>query len=109
VEVNKKHYYFDVKDYGDIVDSHLAYEEAAGRPVELLTQHIKDVWSAKFRLYSETENILQRVKDPSSTLFPLYRNLGEDPEDFIFDTREAAESEYRDHISQSVADRLYDL
>ena len=109
IEVNKKHYYFSVEDYGAIIDAHFAYDEAAGRPVGWLDQHRKAVWNAKFRLYVETENILNRIKDPDCNLFPLYRWLGQDDEDYIFETREEAEKEYIDQINQSIADRLYDL
>ena len=110
VIVNKKHYYFSVEDFGAIVDAHFAYEdEAVGKPVSWLYDHRKAVWNAKFRLYVETENILNRLKDENCALFPLYRWSGQDDEDFIFETREAAEKEYTEHIEQAIADRLYDL
>ena len=109
MKVNKNHYYYSVEDFGAIIDAHFAYEDAAGKPVSWLEQHQKNVWNAKFRLYVETENILNRIKDPDCALFPLYRGLGQDDEDFIFATREEAEKEYTDHINQSIADRLYDL
>lgn len=108
VIVNKKHYYFSVEDYGAIIDAHFADEEYC-KPVSWYEQHRKAVWDAKFRLYTETENILQRIKDPDCTLFPLYRWLGQDDADFIFETREEAEKEYIDHINQAIADRMYNL
>ena len=108
--VNKKHYYFSVEAYGKIIDAHFAYEdEAVGRPVEWYEQNKKAVWAANFKLYNETEKILSRIKDPDCDLFPLYRWLGQDEEDYIFETREQAEKEYISQIDQSIADRLYDL
>ena len=107
--VNKNHYYFSVDDYGAIIDAHFAYEEAAGKPVEWLNDHRKAVWDAKFRLYVETEKILERIKDPACSLFPLYRWLGQDDEDYIFESRQDAEKEYIDQINRAIADRLYDL
>lgn len=107
--VNKNHYYFSIDDYGAIIDAHFAYDDAVGKPVEWLDQHRKATWNDRFRLYTETENILQRIQDPDCHLFPLYRWLGQDEEDFIFATREEAEKEYADHINQSIADRIYDL
>ena len=110
MQVNKNHYYFSVEDYGAIIDAHFAYEdEAIGKPVEWYEKNRKAVWNAKFRLYSETENILQRIQDPDCALFPLYRHLGQDDEDFIFESREQAEKEYISQIDQAIADRLYDL
>lgn len=105
--VNKKHYYFSVEAYGKIIDSH--FEDYSGRPCAYRDQHIKAVWDANFKLYNETENILKKIEDPECDLFPLYRWLGQDDEDYIFETREQAEKEYTDQINQSIADRLYDL
>ena len=110
-EVNKKRYYFSIEDYGKIIDAHFAYEdEAAGRPVGWYDQNRERVWDAHFRLYNETENILERIEDQDDcSLFPLYRHLGQDDEDFIFESREEAEKEYISQIDQAIADRLYDL
>ena len=105
VQVNKKHYYFSCTAKGKIVDAHFADYTNRFEAERI----IKDTWAANFRLYTETENILQRIQDPDCALFPLYRGLGLDDEDFIFATREEAEKEYTDHINQSIADRFYDL
>lgn len=103
--VNKKHYYFDVMAMGEIEDAFFAdYRNGDERK-----RIMKSVWDANFKLYNETENILKRIEDPRCNLFPLYRWLGQDDEDYIFETREEAEKEYTDHINQAIADRLYDL
>ena len=108
--INKNHYYYSIEDYGKIIDAHFSYEdEAVGKPVEWYEQHKKAVWDAHFRLYTETENILNRIKDPDCMLQPLYRWLGQDDEDFIFASREEAEREYINQINDSIANRLYDL
>ena len=110
MKVNKNHYYFSLDAYGKIIDAFFAYEdEAIGKPVSWYEQNKKAVWAANFKLYTETENILERIKDPECSLFPLYRGLGQDDSDYVFETREEAEKEYTDHINQSIADRLYDL
>ena len=107
---NKKHYYFDVEAFGRIIDAHFAYEdEAIGRPVEWYEQNKKAVWNRDFKLYSETDRILERVQNPDCTLFPLYRHLGQDEDDYIFETREDAEREYTSQIDREIADKLYDL
>ena len=103
--VNRKHYYFSVDAYGKIEDAFFAYY----RNQYERDRAMKAVWAANFKLYNETENILAKIKDPNCDLFPLYRGLGTDDEDYIFETREEAEKEYTDHINESIADRLYDL
>ena len=110
-EVNKKHYYFSIVDYGKIIDAFFADEdEAVGKPVEWYEQNKKRVWAAHFKLYNETENILERIEDlDDCSLSPLYRHLGQDDEDFIFESREEAVKEYTSHIEQAIADRLYNL
>ena len=108
--VNKNHYYFSIVAYGRIIDAFFADEgEAAGKPVSWYEQNKKAVWAANFKLYNETEHILERIKDPECDLQPLYRWLGQDDEDFIFESREAAEKEYTQQIYDSIADQLYDL
>ena len=103
--VNKKHYYFDVMAMGRIEDAWFADY----RSKEERERTLKAVWDANFKLYTETENILERIKDPCCNLFPLYRHLGQDDDDFIFETREEAEKEYSEHIDINIADRFYDL
>ena len=109
--VNKNRYYFSIAAYGKIIDAHFAYEnEAIGKPVSWYERNKKAVWDANFRLYNETEKILEKAEDPNNfELFPLYRGLGQDDEDYIFESREEAEREYIAQIDQSIADRLYDL
>ena len=103
--VNKKHYYFDVMAMGRIEDAYFAHYKSKEERERIM----KEVWDANFKLYAETEKILERIKDPRCNLFPLYRHLGQDDEDYIFETREAAEKEYTEHINTSIFDRLYDL
>ena len=103
--VNKKHYYFDVMAMGRIEDAWFAdYRSKEDRE-----RSLKAVWDANFKLYTETEKILERIKDPRCDLFPQYRNLGQDDADYIFESREEAEREYSEHINISIADRFYDL
>ena len=105
MKVNKKHYYFCVRAMGRIEDAHFAdYRDKYERE-----RVMKAVWDSNFKLYNETENILKKIEDPYCTLFPLYRWLGQDDEDYIFETREEAEKEYIDQINTSIANRLYDL
>ena len=103
--VNKKHYYFSLDAYSAIIDAHFADYQSTAE----YDRKTKAVWSSKFVLYNETENILKKIQDPDCNLFPLYRWLGQDDEDFVFESREEAEREYADHINQSIANRLYDL
>lgn len=103
--VNKKHYYFDVMACGRIEDAWFADY----RSKEERERIMKEVWDANFKLYTETENILKRIEDPRCDLFPLYRHLGQDDDDYIFETREDAEREYMEHINIAIADRYYDL
>ena len=105
VKVNKKHYYFCVMAMGRIEDAYFAdYRDGYERK-----RIMKEVWDANFKLYNETENILKKMEDPRCTLFPLYRWLGQDDEDYIFNSREEAEKEYIDHINIAIADRQYNL
>lgn len=109
--VDKRRYYFSIDSYSKIIDAYFAYEdEAIGKPVEWYEQNKKAVWTAHFKLYNETENILRKAEDPDDfSLFPLYRWLGENDEDYIFNSREEALKEYESQINQSIADRLYDI
>lgn len=105
-KVDKRRYYFSIDAYGKIIDAYFAdYRSSYERD-----QVQKAIWTANFKLYNETENILKKVEDPNNfELFPLYRGIGQDDEDFLFNSREEALKEYEDHINQSIADRLYDL
>ena len=103
--VNKKHYYFSLDAMSRIEEAYFA-DYRSGHERE---QTMKAVWYANFKLYTETEKILDRIKDPHCDLFPLYRGLGQEDAEFEFDTREQAEKEYTEHINISIADRLYDL
>lgn len=103
--VNKKHYYFSVKAFGKIEDAHFAYYADRFEAERAM----KAVWSENFKLYNETEDILSKIQDANCLLFPLYRGIGKDESDFVFETREEAEKEYREHIDQAIADRMYDL
>ena len=106
--VDKRRYYFSIDGYGKIIDAF--FDDCAGRPVSYYEQHKKAVWDANFKLYVETEDILKKAENPEDfSLFPLYRNLGQDESDFLFNSREEALREYEDQIGQSIADRLYDL
>ena len=109
--VDKRRYYILIDSYGKIMDAQFADEdEAVGRPVEWYEQNKKAVWAAHFKVYQETEAILKKAEDPNDfTFFPLYRHLGQDEEDFLFDSKEDALKEYESHINQSIADRLYNL
>lgn len=110
-QVDKRRYYFPIESFGKIIDAHFAYEdEAIGKPVEWYDQNRKAVWAKHFKLYNETENILKKAEDPDNfELFPLYRGLGQEDADFIFETREEALKEYESQIERSIADRLYNL
>ena len=102
---NKKHYYFSIEDYGKITDAPFEYYRNGYER----DQTMKAIWAAHFKLYTETDRILERIKDPDCPLFPLYRGFGDDDEDYIFETREEAESEYEAHINMSIGDRMYNL
>ena len=108
--VNKNHYYYSIDDFAAIIKAHFSYEdEAVGKSVDWYGKHCKAVWDAKFRLYTETENILEKVQDVDCPLTPLYRGLGQEDDDFIFATREEALREYEAQIGQAIADREYNL
>ena len=72
-------------------------------------KRIKAVWNLNFRLYPETEKILDSIKDPDCSLFPLYRGIGSSESDYLFDTLADAEREYTAHIDEAIADQMYDL
>ena len=104
--VDKRRYYFSIDAYGEITDAPFAYYRNGYER----DQKMKAIWTANFKLYNETENILKKVEDPENfSLCPLYRNFGDNDEDFIFNSREEAEKEYMDHINMSIADRMYNL
>ena len=105
--VDKRRYYFSIDAYGKIID---AFFDTDGRTGDWIRANRKAVWDANFKLYNETEDILRRIEDQDDwSLTPLYRWLGQDDEDFIFDSREEALKEYENQIYTSIADRLYDL
>lgn len=108
--VDKRRYYFSLNSYSKIIDAYFADEdEAVGKPVEWYHQNMKAVWAKHFKLYNETDRILEKVLDPECPLTPLYRWLGQDDEDYIFASREEALKEYENQINQAIADRLYNL
>ena len=104
--VDTRRFYFSIEAYGKIIDAYFDYE---GKTLDWYVQNKRAVWMANFKLYTETESILARIEDPECDLFPLYRGLGEDDEDFIFASRDDAYQEYEDHINDSIADKLYNL
>ena len=109
--VDKRRYYFSIAANSRIIDAITDRNgDSIGRPVEWHDQHCKAVWAADFKLYNETEGILAKAEDPNDfSLWPLYRGLGTDDDDYIFSSRQEALDEYERQIGRRVDEWLYDL
>ena len=105
--VNQKHYYFKLNEYSEITDVFESnYAGMLCSDIPLLRER---TWKQNFKLYRETEYILKKVSDPDDfTYCPLYRHLGQDDEDFEFDSKEEALREYESQIGVEIFCYLHD-
>ena len=107
---DKRRYYFSIEMYGKIMDALDELHFGSGRSLDYYKRNVENAWAVYFKLYRETDELLKKAEDPNDfSLYPLYRNLGQDEKDFLFDTEEEAMKEYESHIYESLANKMYDL
>ena len=99
--VNKKHYYIKMSEYGEIINTMTS--DFTGMPCDRIPEIKKACWEKNFKVYQETEQILEQAQNPDDfTWFPLYRWLGQDDEDYEFNTMEDALKEYESHLGDEI-------
>lgn len=96
-KVDNRHYYYDTKSMRKLVAAYFDRDEGS----DGIDQ---ETWNRYFKLYNETENILNRIDDPDCTLWRLSR-IGY-PDGDIFDSREAAERCYEDEIFNRITEAM---